>query len=613
MERALRKLCGQSQLLLAKESILLFDSNLPHLIRQSQSADSIQSRARYIKYLNQFYQLLGGIISYRQSLVDFLTSVQNGHFIQWNLDKIMENDVARNILLNAVCNCVKLVEIIKTQLLQEEFIRILKDYQVANYSVDIDPFIRDLYTSNVFSQRDGSSLQKAASLLLLQQLQSNTTNDDGTSRDTFVYCLSKILSFDQESSRQLLQDIQNYKIFAYTFSINLHNGYCMDTSSYWRDLLLQHGDTLDDNGRSSKGKKNQLQQIQFQQRRLIEKDGKLMQELGRLNTLGLLSIDYLVDNHESIFQICRDMNKYFRLRFRLSQQLLKPDISNLITLSQIEQKTASQLKQLVSQRDAQWIKYQQKIVYSLQKLVQFYSGNLDQQKFCNLFGNVASVVLELKISEHIKASRVILELENCLQSSLDYHSVNSVIQNVEIVKEVMNTLQLMLRLMAVDQQSVDKFLQLSESSYIFYKLLYSHSDGNQQSLNSRQIPRQLADLLTDGGKLQRVWPYLLASIMVEADSQYSQNVIQPLQRYYDLKLQQFKASIVQSSKNASQKLIDQLQELKRSQPDVTNQKLPLSSLNQFVDTSNRIKIGGIMLELCQLQIIENASPLYNKQ
>ncbi|KAI3647796.1 hypothetical protein MP228_008017 [Amoeboaphelidium protococcarum] len=612
MESALRKLCGQSQLLLAKESILLFDSNLPHLIRQSQSANSVQSKAMYIKCLNQFYQLLGGIISYRQSLVDFLSSVQNGHFIQWNLGKIMENDVARNLLLNSVCNCVKLVEILKTQLLQDDFIRILKEYQVANYSVEIDPLIRDLYTSTVFSQRDGSLIQKTSSLLL-QYLLSNCTNGDGTSHDTFVYCLSKILSSDFQISRQMLRDIQNCKTFTYTFTINLHNGYCIDTSSYWRDLLLQHGDAVDNNGRSPRGKKNQQKQTEFQQRILLEKDGKLIQELVRLNTPGLLSIDYLVDNHESVFQICRDMNRYLRLRLRLSQQLLKADLSNLITLSQVEQKTSNLLKQLVSQRDAQWIKYQQKIVHSLQKLVQFYSGNLDQQKFCNLFGNIASAVLQLKLSEDIKASRVIVELEKCLQSSLDYHSVNSVIQNVEIVKEVMNTLLLMLRLMAVDEKSIYQFSELSESSYIFHKLLYSHSDGNQQSLNFRQIPRQMADLLTEGGKLQRVWPYLLASTAVEADSQYSQNVIQPLQRYYDLKLQQFKASIVQSSKSASQKLIEQLQELRSAQPVVTNQKLPLSSLNQFVDTQNRIKMGGIMLELCQLQIIENASPLYNKQ
>ncbi|KAI3637011.1 hypothetical protein MIR68_004717 [Amoeboaphelidium protococcarum] len=612
MESALRKLCGQSHLLLAKESILLFHSNLPHLIRQSQSADSEQSKAMYIKCLNQFYQLLGGIISYRQSLVDFLISVQNGHFIYWNLGKIMENDVARNLLLNAVCNCVKLVEIIKTQLLQEDFIRILKDYQVANYSVEIDSLIRDLYSSTVILSRDGSLIQKTSSLLL-QYLLSNSTNDSATGHDTFVYCLSKIMFTDQEISRQLLRDIQNYKTFTYTFTINLHNGYCIDTSSYWRDLLLKHGDAVDNNGRSPKGKKNQQKQTEFQQRRLLEKDVKLIHELVRLNTPGLLSIDYLVDNHESVFQICRDMNRYVRLRFRLSQQLLKADLSNLITLSQVEQKTASLLIQLVSQREAQWIKYQQKIVHSLQKLVQFYSGNLDQQKFCNLFGNIASAVLDLKISEDIKASRVIVELEKCLQSSLDYHSVNSVIQNVEIVKEVMNTLQLMLRLMAVDEKSIDQFSELSESSYIFHRLIYSHSDGNQQSLNSKQVPRQLADLLIDGGKLQRVWPYLLASISVEVDSQYSQNVTEPLQRYYDLKLQQFKASIVQNSKNASQKLIEQLQELRRAKPVVTNQKLPLSSLSQFVDTQNRIKMGGIMLELCQLQIIEHTSPLYNKQ
>jgi WASH complex subunit strumpellin len=462
-------------------------------------------RDNHLEILNRFYQVFEGITKYLNDLKQWLHELDEGFFVHYTLDSVLNNVEGKQLTAEAVYLLGTMLLLLDRKIpgpVRERMLVAVYRYRGIAEVPLIEDVNRLLASSGFLAGQQGpppknypESYFARAKLSpgLINSIIGRLRMDDiynqvvawpipehrSTALATqaamiyvLLYFAPKILAGERAVMREVVD-----KHFADNWIISMYLGYTVDLSVVWAKFpaaIKALEPTLEDD--------NVIKLASTNNKKIPE----LIKELDHLLTEGVVTEDFVLDKTQKCLNVLRHCNHTLRwvtLHATCQVPRLQAMIVNgfskdlalelLLKTAQFESRLKTMFDKLLQEKQKRWDIALEDSAVRMEDLSNYFSGNAPlvrckpNEQLQKWFASISQKVRELDYSDEVMAGRKIQQLIHALSEVEQFEEVDTQAQVKQFLEETRQQLWNMVRIVNILEDRVVELFIISDTSYIW--------------------------------------------------------------------------------------------------------------------------------------------------
>ncbi len=462
-------------------------------------------RDNHMDMLMRFYAVFEGITKFLADLRLWLHELEEGFFVHYTLDTVLNNTEGKQLVAEAVYLLGTMLLLLDRKVpgpVRERMLVAVYRYRGPAEVPLIDDVCKLLASSGFLAgQQQAIPKDYPEAFFARAKLEPNFINavvgrlrmDDIYNQVTawpipehrstalatqgaMIYVLLFFVPSVLASERAIMREIVD-KHFADNWIISMYLGYTVDLSVVWAKFpaaIKALEPTLEDD--------NVTKLASMNKRKIPE----LVKELNHLLTEGVVTEDYVLDHTQKCLNVLRHCNHTLRWVTLHStsqvprlQQIVNNGFSRdaalelLLKTAQFESRLKSMFEKLLQEKQSRWEAALDDAAVRMQDLSHYFSGNAPlvrckpNEQLQKWFASISQKVRDLNYKDEVMAGRKIQQLIHALSEVEQFEEVDTQAQVKQFLEETRQQLWNMVRIVNILDERVVELFMISDTGYIW--------------------------------------------------------------------------------------------------------------------------------------------------